>query len=379
MSCKQLNVGVVGCGVVGAAIAYELSQIPDLAVTVWDARSPEQWYATGSALGVLMAAISQKLQGPLVKLRLESLQRYETLIPELEALTGRPIPYNRQGILQLGFDASQVDRWPKLVSKRQEQGLSLEILDGAQVQTLYPEIAAAKQVETEQPLIAGLYSPQDRQVDPVALTQALITAAQNKDATFHFETTVQGFDVTGSQPTQQITQVQTSQGFMSVDWLVVAAGLGSPLLAQTLRSDLEIRPVLGQALQLRLGYPLWPETYPVIYGGEVHLVRLSATELWVGATVEFPPEFTPHDVAPDPDLLAGVHKQAIALCPAIADAEVVRTWSGLRPRPHQRPAPVIEALAGYANVLVATGHYRNGVLLAPVTAQKIRAHLLQHL
>lgn len=63
--------------------------------------------------------------------------------------------------------------------------------------------------------------------------------------------------------------------------------------------------------------------------------------------------------------------QAIAFCPALAQATVIKTWSGLRPRPEGRPAPVIEPLPGYNNVLLATGHYRNGVLLAPATAQII--------
>ncbi len=69
-------------------------------------------------------------------------------------------------------------------------------------------------------------------------------------------------------------------------------------------------------------------------------------------------------------------QQAIALCPALAEASIVRTWSGLRPRPEGRPAPIIDRLPGFSNVLLATGHYRNGVLLAPATAQMIRQMIL---
>lgn len=378
MSQSRLHIGVVGCGVIGAAIAYELSQVPHLAVTVWDARPPNCWQATGAALGVLMAAISQKLQGPLVQLRLDSLLRYETLIPELEMLTGKAIPYNRQGILQLGFDALQIERWQKLVSTRQDQGFELEILSPSQIQTVYPAIAAAKLVETDQSLLGGLYSPRDRQLNPVALTQALVRAAQIKGVTFHFETAVQDFGITTLRTSQQINQVHTSRGSVPVDWLVIAAGLGSTPLAKKIHTSLEVRPVLGQALQLAMPYPFWPELHPVVSGADTHLVPLNLTELWVGATVEFPVELTPNDVEPNPQLLDTVHQQAISLCPALAAAKVVQTWSGLRPRPYQRPAPIIEQIAEYSNVSVATGHYRNGVLLAPVTAQKLRSLITQH-
>jgi glycine/D-amino acid oxidase-like deaminating enzyme len=70
-----------------------------------------------------------------------------------------------------------------------------------------------------------------------------------------------------------------------------------------------------------------------------------------------------------------VLRQAIAFYPALAQAEILRTWQGLRPRPSERAAPVIERLPGYRNVLIASGHYRNGVLLAPITAEKIWALL----
>lgn len=89
------HVVVIGCGVVGAAIAYELSQVPGLKITVLDKQPPAQG-ATGAALGVLMGVISHKIKGNAWQMREASIQRYETLIPELEALTQLKIPFNRQ-------------------------------------------------------------------------------------------------------------------------------------------------------------------------------------------------------------------------------------------------------------------------------------------
>jgi glycine/D-amino acid oxidase-like deaminating enzyme len=70
-----------------------------------------------------------------------------------------------------------------------------------------------------------------------------------------------------------------------------------------------------------------------------------------------------------------VYQQAIAFCPSLAAGAIVRTWSGKRPRPEKKSAPIIEYLPGYDNVILATGHYRNGVLLAPATAKIVREML----
>lgn len=357
-----LRVGIVGCGVVGAAIAYELAGQANLRVTVVDQRSPDQWHSTGAALGVLIGAISQKFKGRHLQLRWDSLQRYETLIPELEALTGQVIPYNRLGILELCFDAADWQRWQQVARVRQTQGLELQMLSLEQIAQPYPEFSQARSLVGELAM-GGIYSPSDRQVDPVALTQALIQAAQLRGAQVQFQTQVEQI----SAELGRVHTLHTSQGSIAVDWLVVAAGLGSTPLTAQLRSPVEIRPVLGQALHLRRQTP-FPSLRPVIQAEDVHLVPLNAWDLWVGATVEFTEE---GNLQPDPARLEKVRQQAIALCPDLEAAQVLRSWSGLRPRPEGRSAPVIEALVGYENVLLATGHYRNGVLLAPITALKI--------
>ena len=364
-------VGIVGCGVVGAAIAYTLSQLPDLDIRVWDQRAPEQWGATGAALGVLMAAISPKLKGNHLRLRLASLPCYDTWIPELQQSTGIQIPYNRQGIVQLCFEANELERWQTTQAARHQQGFQLEILDRDQLLQRYPRLGQAQSGDPPLPVVGAIYSPQDRQLDPIALTQALITAARQNGVQFQFQTPVQHFRCHTQTDGQHVTHVCTKQHVEGVDWLVLTSGLGVPQLTATLNQTVPLQPVLGQALHLRLAQPI-PFPSPVIYAGGVHLVPLSLTELWVGATVEFPFEDPPARIQPDPQQLDQVRQQAIALYPPLAAAELIRTWSGLRPRPLGRPAPIIERLAGYENVVLATGHYRNGMLLAPVTATKVR-------
>lgn len=356
------HVVVVGCGVVGAAIAYELSQFPDLSITVLDRQPPAQ-AATGAALGVLMGAISQKVKGNAWKMRQTSIQRYEALIPELEAIAQQSIPYNRQGILMLCFDSETLPRWQQLAETRHAQGWQLEIWDKETLRSRCPQINSEK-------VLAAIYSPQDRQVDPTALTLALVKAAQTKGVTFCFDAQVLGLKSELIDGLQTCQQIQTVAGTFSADWVVIAAGLGSTLLTQAGIQPVDIRPVLGQALQVQLENPLGDRTFqPVITGNDIHIVPLSNGQYWVGATVEFPHETG--DVSADSAQLDVVLEGAIAFCPALAQAKILKTWSGLRPRPYGRPAPIIEPLSGYTNVLLATGHYRNGVLLAPATAQTV--------
>ncbi|MEH1911584.1 NAD(P)/FAD-dependent oxidoreductase [Nostoc sp.] len=366
-----MNVVIIGCGVIGATIAYELSQVKGLKITVCDRQPPAQ-ASTGAALGVLMGAISQKVKGKAWQMRHTSIQRYETLIPELEALTGRKIPFNRQGILSLCLEDENLQAWEKLVEIRHSQGWHLEIWDTAKLQNICPQVDIYDGLRLHKKITGAVYSPQDRQLDPTALTLALVEAAQQNGVTLKFGVAV--LDAPNSTPEsypQFCQQLETTEGKITADWFVIAAGLGSTPLTAKLNQILDIRPVLGQALQMRLGHPLGNADFqPVITGNDVHIVPVGSGDYWVGATVEFPSNGD--EIPPNRELLESIREQAIAFCPELATATILRTWSGLRPRPEGRPAPVIGKLPGFSNVLLATGHYRNGVLLAPATAYAIR-------
>lgn len=364
------RVVVIGCGIVGAMIAYELSRFPQFEIHVLDQQPPAQG-STGAALGVLMGIISHKLKGRAWHLREASLQRYETLIPELEQATGRTLPYNRQGILSLCFDPDELPKWHQVKAIRQSQGWELALWSPDQVKAACPHLDTSV-------IQAGIYSPQDRQLDPTALTLALVTAAQQQGVTFQQNCHVMG--LVWADDAVTCVGVQTSPEILPADWVVLAAGLGSAALTQASTAPLGLIPVLGQAMQIRVSEPLGHRSFqPSITGADIHLVPLGQQEYWVGATVEFPPV----DAAdwptwqPEAGALEPVLAGAIAYCPALAQAEILQTWSGLRPRPQAKPAPVIERLAHSPNVILATGHYRNGVLLAPATAQQVIGLLMQ--
>lgn len=359
---------IIGCGVVGSAIAYELSLIPGLDITVIEQHSPASG-STGAALGVLMGVISGKKKGRAWRFRQTSLQRYATLIPELEEKTGLNIPVNRQGIFKLLFAGDKLEKWHKLQEFRQAEGWNLEIGDRDYVMAKCPYL-------TNENIIAAVYSPQDWQIHPVKLTQALVAAARANGVKFKFDTAVESFSTQLNQDDKlsSCKQLITTTGKIEVEELIISAGLGSTPLTQSLQQTIPIRPVLGQAIKLKLDQPLSnTDFHPVVTANDIHIVPLENQEYWLGATVEFPQE-TGESVA-DKQLLEQMMQKAIAFCPQLKNATIIEEWSGKRPRPEGIPAPIINNLPGYDNVLLATAHYRNGVLLAPATALEVK-HLL---
>lgn len=373
------RVVVVGSGIVGAAIAYELAQVDGLEITVVDqqpgpvqATSPT---STGAALGLLMATISKREKGQNLAMRWAGIDWYERVIPDLVDRTGIAIQFNRQGLMMVQGHDDDLRAWEKLAKLRQSQGKRLEVWKRSQIQAVLPQVGLDG-------VTAGVMAPSDRQLDPVATTQALVAAAQELGVQFQF-----GVEALGVEQPGRVETLPTSEGPIGCDWLVISAGLGSMPLTAAFGKPLALRPVLGQAVQVRLPELLGnPAFQPVITGNDVHVMPIGNGDYWLGATVEFGelgaeapngearfdlnPDRWPQ---PDPAPLDALMAQATRLCPGLAEAQLIRQWHGWRPRPHGRPAPVIEPLAGYENVLLATGHYRNGVLLAPATAMAIRA------
>ncbi|AFY91457.1 NAD(P)/FAD-dependent oxidoreductase [Chamaesiphon minutus] len=357
-----MSISIIGCGIIGATIAYELSQSTDFKIDVYDRQQPAQ-AATGAALGVMMGIISTKVKGRAWNLRRDSIRRYQTLIPELEKSTGIKIPHNSQGIVKLLSSEDDLSKWTQLVTSRTEQEWQLELWNARKILTQLPQI-------DRQFTGTAAYSPQDLQVDPVALTNALVAAAKLNGVNFHFDRSIESIRADNPNSCELLTADDRK---ITSDRVIVTAGLGATSLLAP-HASIDIQPVLGQAIQIRLSQPLGnPDFQPVIVSEDVNIVPCGGNDYWVGATVEFPVDGA---MVADPACLERVKQIAIGICPDLAKGEIIRTWQGLRPRPNHRPAPVIDRVGKNQRVLVATGHYRNGILLAPATARIIGDMLL---
>lgn len=358
------RVAIVGAGVVGATIAYELSFLPGLTVDLFDAQEPGQG-STGAALGILMAVISQKTRGRGWRLREQSLRRYRTLLPELEKVLSQPMEANRQGLIKLLWQEDG-PRWQKLQATRQEQGYPLALWSREQTQV---ELKGWDLPYDQ--LQGAVYSPWDWQIQPQPLTRALVAAAQRRGVPCHCHC-----PVTINPGAPRVKEIETPQGNFPVDYVIVAAGLGSNGLLQG--KDLTNAPptleaVIGQAFLLQL--PALPQTQrrSPLTSEDIHFVPIGNNQYWLGATLEFPPDCPMGQ--PNDRRRQELWQRALAYYPFLQQAKIINYWSGKRPRPVGESAPVIRPWGGGENVLITTGHYRNGVLLAPATAQRVKEWL----
>ena len=256
----------------------------------------------------------------------------------------------RTGLLQIAADAESATRMAALVEQRADLGL--ELLTGEQLLDLWPTA-----------IHGALHSRMDGRVDPLGLQTALRHALA--------QTSVQTIASTAVRLERQSSgwRVQHAEGSHSDhDSVVICSGLSADDLLEPLGHSRPMRPVLGQALTLAVdqGPSSWEGWPAVLVNQGFNLIPDGPGRLLLGATVE-----PGSEAAADPlTLMRHLNNSAPAW---LRDATVIEHWSGLRARPVDRPAPLLELLE--PGLILASGHYRNGVLLTPATAEWVGAAL----
>ena len=342
---------MIGAGVVGLSVAW-LLQGRGHAVTLVDPAGDRQPNNAGSsaALGLLMAQVYRRSSGRGWRLRQRSLELWQAWRQQLQE-RGQTIPW-RPGLLQLAKTPDDLRAQAALVQQRQAQGIPLELWGPERLTGLSLELP---------PCHGALWSPQDGQLDPLPALAALRADARRLGIAERFEPAQ---DVRRGPTGPEPWRVQLIGGErLACHSLVLCAGLASPALLQPLGHHWPQSPVLGQALELQLapGDPdpqLWPGS--LSWGG-INLVPRPEGRLWLGATLE------PDQQQAGAEALQHLRQLEGAAPRWLQRAEVRRQWQGLRARPEGRPAPLLAQLE--PGLLLASGHYRNGVLLAPATAE----------
>jgi glycine/D-amino acid oxidase-like deaminating enzyme len=357
-------VAVIGAGLVGRACAWQLLRrghevlLLDPLQLDSDRRcDPPPNTGSWAALGVLMAQVFQRSSGRAWRLRQRSLELWGQWRQQL-AERGKPLPW-RPGLLLLASSTDELERQQRLVAERQAMGLPLELWSRERLHGLAPALPEAA--------LGGLFSPQDGQLDPAPVLEALLRDGLERglqtccDSAARLERSPAGWTV------------QTRGGLaLPAEAVVLCAGVASAALLEPLGHHRALEPVLGQALELALAAPtrwtgpdagMWPGA--VVWQG-LNLVPRPDNRLWLGATLE------PGD-RPEPTALAALRNLGGQGPTWLQQAEVLRQWQGHRPHPIGRPAPLLEHLE--PGLLLASGHYRNGALLAPATAEWVANQL----
>lgn len=353
----RADVAVVGGGLIGLSIAWRLAQM-GRTVTVLE-RETIGAGASLAATGMLApAAEHEPGSDPLLPLALESLRRWPGFRDALEAESGRAIDYRPDGTLVLAVGRDEVERLRFRYELQRRSGLDATWLPGGEVRRLEPGLRPS--------VTAGIHCPLDHQVDPRLVMDALAEACRRAGVTLAEQSPVTALDWSGG----RVTGVRVADRGVAAETVVLASGAWSGaggLLPDALA--VPVRPLKGQSLALRttartggLARMVWTE--------QVHMAPKTDGQLIVGATVE--------DCGFRPGVTAGglyaLLEGARRVLPGIEEMEVEAVWSGYRPTSDD-DAPILDALA--PGLVAATGHHRNGYLLAPVTADAI-AELMTH-
>ena len=350
------DVVVVGGGVIGCATAFFLSK-HGASVTLLE-RGEIAGEASGAAAGML-AALSDEGgdRGPAFqKLCLDGLALYDEVLPKL-AETGIELHYRGDGVLHLALTEAEA----QTLRHRYEaqRGLAPDNIWLTSGEVAKEEPAANPRA------VGALLSPRERYLDSKNLTVALAEASRRQGVRIETETAV--LRVQG--PSEGGVLIRTASVNYGAGAVVLAGGPWTERLARGLGAPIPVRPVRGQMLSL-LG-PRKPLRH-VIWGAKAYLVPREDGQTFVGASVE-EVGFRKRTTARVMQRLQGA---AAGLVPELAGAPLLRQWAGLRPATPDG-LPIIGRLPGLSNVWVNTGHFRNGILLGPISGRLLAKSILE--
>ena len=345
---KNYDVAIIGGGLIGGAIAWELAR-HGLQVVVLDRQQPGR-EASWAAAGILSASPESPEAIPLVPLFKSSLGLYPQFVAAVEEATGRSVGYRREGAIEAFFAGDARRELSTFVALNHGLGLAAEALPVEEARELEPALS-------DEPHAAALL-PDEASVDNRLLTEAVLAAAARAGAEIHGGAAVERLMRTGGRVSGVVAGGET----VAAANVVLAAGCYSSQIGELARYA-PTRPVRGQMVALRSDRV---NVRRVLRSEHGYLVPRDDSQLIAGSTTE--------NVGYEKGVTAGGVEQilhaALKIAPRLAEAAIVETWSGLRPgTPDHLPILGPTDLEG---LLIATGHYRNGILLAPVTARLVR-------
>ena len=345
---KKFDVAIAGGGVIGAAIALDLSRA-GMCVGLFDRQQPGQEASWASA-GILSPAPENPATVAMVPLGRASLSLYPEFIAQVEEISGKSAGFRAKGTLEALFSHDTKAELSTIIALHHGLGLKAEPLRAEDARELEP--ALSEDVE------AAVLRPDECSVDNRALTSAVLDAAQHSGAEVFPGHGAKAIWREGDRCRGLILQNEK----LEAKWTIIAAGSFSAAI-EGVAVYAPVRPAKGQMVALRAEDL---EIERVLWSEHIYLVPRNDGRILAGATVEY--------VGFDKRTTAGgvekILSAAIELAPRLANARIEETWAGLRPdSPDHLPILGPTDLEG---LLMATGHFRSGILLTPITARLTR-------
>jgi len=351
MATATADVAVVGGGVIGLSIAWRLAQ-RGVGVMIVD---PEPGRGASWTAAGMLAPVTELHYGeaPLLALNLASAERYPAFAAELTEVSGLDVGYRRCGTVTAAWDGADLVDLRALAAFAASLGQTGELLSGRELRGLVPHLAAG--------LPGGFYVAGDHQVDNRRLHGALASAAAGAGAR-QVHQAVTRIDIAHD----RVTGLVLADGSrLATDRVMWATGAWAALV-DGLPGDVipPVRPVKGQTVRLDAPDDAVPDLIvrATVRGAPVYVVPRGAGEVVVGASSEE----AGYDISPRAGAVYELLRDAQSVLPALSEARFVEVCTSLRPgTPDNAPLIGPTRIAG---LIMATGHYRNGILLTPITA-----------
>jgi len=356
---SALHVAVIGGGVCGLGIGWKLSK-GGARVTIYERDEPSHG-ATWASAGMLAPQMELRPEEEgITHFGRENVRRWSRFAREVEEDSDISVDYRDEGTLFVALDRDGAEQLRFLHIHQKEVGLPVQWLSSYEAREREPHLSGR--------LVAALYSPEERQVDPRALGRALVEAFTQAGGVIRSHSPVERILVED----RRVRGVRVKGEDVTSDAVLLSAGAWSGMV-EGLPEELKppVRPVKGQMVALEQPDPplLRHSVWAMDATRFVYLAPKSNGRLLVGATVE--------EVGFDTRVTAGgvldLLRPAWEALPAIYDLPIVETWAGLRPGSRDN-APIL-GKTPIEGLYMATGHYRNGILFAPATAEDV-AHLI---
>jgi len=355
-SATQFDTAVIGGGVIGCSIAWRLAQKGMRAVVVERGEvGREASYAAGGMLAPLAEADAAD---DFFRLAVASRALYADFARELNEVSGIDVEYRTEGTLFLSLTEEDDEELGRRWQWQHAAGLNVKRLDAGCVRKLEPLI--------NERLRWALKFPDDHQVNNRLLTAALYAAAQKAGVEFRTGTDVERVLVESREGRERAVGVDTTGGNVKSDVVIVAAGSWSSLLKTRGEEGLptfQIEPVRGQMVSVEM--PPGGVNH-IIYSRQGYVIPRRGGILIAGSTSEK----AGYDKRVTAGGVASIIERASQILPCFGGLEVKEIWAGLRPASSDG-LPILGPDPHISGLIYATGHYRNGILLTPITAKAI--------
>jgi len=346
MSHETSDVLIVGGGIIGLSLAQELA-LQKLSVTVLE-RGQIGREASSAGAGILAPRAEMEEAGPLAQLLLASRKIYPEFVKQVSSRSGLSIDFSISGLLSVALDPEQQSELDR--KKQQQTELGLEVQSLSREETLRMESWLNPE------LLSALYFPEEGYVDNRELVEAVRLVCLELGVRLVPDCSV--LEVKAEQG--NVCGVQTSSRFFTSRRVVIAAGCWSGQISTGLPYILPIKPARGQMVAMKMPAP---GLRHVVYGANGYLVPRKDGRVLLGSTVEW----IGYDKQVTLDGIQQITASAMALAPTLRSSTFIECWAGLRPF-CEGGLPVLGPTE-IDGLYFATGHFRNGLLLAPITAK----------